>query len=702
MMRSILTVGLALLLTSQSDLACAQWVQANGPYQPSTGILKNITSIGGNIYVFDQHSGLYITTDDGNSWLLTSNQFLNGQLYSLSSAGSTLYAGTYSGVSASNNNGGSWTTDTVGMGDALIYGFCTNGTTLYAAGMDSTGRFGAVYVSSDGAASWTSIGTFYSIPAILAVSGPKLLMAYNSPQSAVLSTTDNGAHWIADTAGMVPQSIYALLDDGPYVFAAGYLAVYRSTDHGSSWSIANSGLVGHHVIALAQSGTVLIAGTMEGLIFRSTDSGSSWNPTTVSFSPTPSMQFSVSGNTVFAATDSSGVFRSSDQGATWKNVNPGGEIFARTTSVCSGDSNIFVGVPGLGVFSSTDDGANWHSISSLSSYYLNYEKYLDYPLAAHNDDLYVGTPNGVYAFDKITGYSQVSVNSGLPTGIVTNLLVNDDNIYVSFTNELFRSNNNGISWVLADNNFNYYYKDLTTDGTDLLVSGGGVDRSTDSGKNWIWMSDSLPPKKFNPYMQRVVAIGNDLYGANGPVFLSTNAGNSWFAIDSGMLGETSTAIIASGTHVFCGNDQGVFVLTDGQTMWRSISDGLPQGDSIFDLTIHGQTLIAITAEGVWRRPLSEVTSSVPAVQTHSDRIQNYPNPFSRSTTITFSSENEGYAKLTIVNLIGAQVAQLFSGELSAGEHSFMWSDPSGLPDGIYECILQMDGQVLRMPMILAR
>ena len=80
--------------------------------------------------------------------------------------------------------------------------------------------------------------------------------------------------------------------------------------------------------------------------------------------------------------------------------------------------------------------------------------------------------------------------------------------------------------------------------------------------------------------------------------------------------------------------------------------------------------------------------------------QSYPNPFSQSTTISFTSQS-GFADVSIVNLLGAQVAEIFSGELATGEHSFEWN-PNGMELGMYECIVQMNGQIKQMPIILSR
>jgi hypothetical protein len=49
-----------------------------------------------------------------------------------------------------------------------------------------------------------------------------------------------------------------------------------------------------------------------------------------------------------------------------------------------------------------------------------------------------------------------------------------------------------------------------------------------------------------------------------------------------------------------------------------------------------------------------------------------------------------------------EVTRLFSGELDAGEqHTFTWN-PVAMPDGMYECLLRMNGQVEKLPMVLVR
>ncbi len=62
-------------------------------------------------------------------------------------------------------------------------------------------------------------------------------------------------------------------------------------------------------------------------------------------------------------------------------------------------------------------------------------------------------------------------------------------------------------------------------------------------------------------------------------------------------------------------------------------------------------------------------------------------------------QTAGYAEVSIVNMLGVEVARLFSGELGAGEHSLSWSNPTSLPDGMYECLVRMNGQVETLPVV---
>jgi len=81
--------------------------------------------------------------------------------------------------------------------------------------------------------------------------------------------------------------------------------------------------------------------------------------------------------------------------------------------------------------------------------------------------------------------------------------------------------------------------------------------------------------------------------------------------------------------------------------------------------------------------------------------QNYPNPFNPSTTISFSLPISSDVSLTILNLLGEEVATVASGHHSAGTHNVQW-DATGHPSGVYFYKMQAGSYVETRRLILIR
>jgi flagellar hook assembly protein FlgD len=79
----------------------------------------------------------------------------------------------------------------------------------------------------------------------------------------------------------------------------------------------------------------------------------------------------------------------------------------------------------------------------------------------------------------------------------------------------------------------------------------------------------------------------------------------------------------------------------------------------------------------------------------------YPNPLTQSTKISFTLPESGEADVTIVNLLGSEVARLFSGTLSAGAHSFEW-DAGQASAGTYFCALRTINGVQRVALVVEK
>jgi hypothetical protein len=80
---------------------------------------------------------------------------------------------------------------------------------------------------------------------------------------------------------------------------------------------------------------------------------------------------------------------------------------------------------------------------------------------------------------------------------------------------------------------------------------------------------------------------------------------------------------------------------------------------------------------------------------------NYPNPFNPTTTIEYVLPHATDVSLTVLNILGEEVATLAGGERTAGLHSVQW-EASGNPAGVYFCRLKAGKSVATMKMLLLR
>jgi hypothetical protein len=286
----------------------------------------------------------------------------------------------------------------------------------------------------------------------------------------------------------------------------------------------------------------------------------------------------------------------------------------------------------------------------------------------------------------------------------------------------------------------------------------GINRSTDSGVSWSDVQlNNLGVQSNN--VSSLVTLGPKLFaGTDSGIFVSTNLGNTWNESDFGIplgtdQGNTVLNFAIIGSNIFVGMEySGVFRSTDSGVTWLAVSPIISDTGSVTVFNV-GQDLFALagpnrysisdgglflstdlgfswkqiyngapinyyggfnppdadgylflgTESGVWRRPLSDFgissVSQTPSVA--QPKIQSYPNPFSQSTEIAFTSATAGYADVSVVNILGAPVAHMFSGELDAGEHEFAW-DAEGMSPGSYWCVVRMGDNVERIALSVER
>ena len=83
-------------------------------------------------------------------------------------------------------------------------------------------------------------------------------------------------------------------------------------------------------------------------------------------------------------------------------------------------------------------------------------------------------------------------------------------------------------------------------------------------------------------------------------------------------------------------------------------------------------------------------------------LSNYPNPFNPETNIRFSVPENGYASLKVFNMLGQEVATLFSGIAQAGHYISMTFNGSRFASGVYFSRLQYDGKSIVQRMLMTK
>ena len=397
--------------------------------------------------------------------------------------------------------------------------------------------------------------------------------------------------------------------------------------------------------------------------------------------------FAVSDTNIFAGT-SLGVFLSTDYGNSWRAVNsglPGNPLYptypivnALAVSPASGgagSTNLFAAVVNAGVFLSTNNGTSWNAINTG----LPHPQYGIFALAIIGNYLFAGTDeDGVYRSTN-NGMSWSAASSGLPTYPnasshfveIVAVAVSGTSLFASAEQHgNFLSTNLGTSWIEVDsglpidqdagNSYPTNASCFAVSGTNLfagintLVGGGEVFISTNDGVNWKAAS------RVSYENVSVFALSDtNLFAGTqlGGVFLSTNNGTSWTAVNVGWTNANVTSLAVSGGYLLSGN---------GETTFPS-------------------------AGGIWRRPLSEMITSVPRlpsdVPMHYSLHQNYPNPFNPSTTISFDLPSRSSVSLKVYDILGKEVSTVVSEELQAGTYTRQWN-ASGFASGVYFYRLQ--------------
>ncbi len=260
-------------------------------------------------------------------------------------------------------------------------------------------------------------------------------------------------------------------------------------------------------------------------------------------------------------------------------------------------------------------------------------------------------------------------------------------------NFIKKTTNGGVSWSLvhmpvSSTMWELYFVNSSTGfavGINVNSDSTYVYKSTNSGTNWQ-VFKGLSKK----YPGMSVVDQNNIYlcGYDGDFIKTNNGGTSW---EYTMVDNTTTLndiiFINNTTGYVCGINGKVHATFNGGANWQSQSPGT--NSSLTRVAFLGGSNETGYITGGNGSIYKTTNGGISGIQTIGNEVpngfslkQNYPNPFNPTTNIRIQMPKEGFAKLTVFDVTGKEVAVLVNEDLKAGEYNVDFN-ASNLTSGIY-------------------
>ena len=690
-------IFLALVVLFRPDDCLAQWVNI-APEIRVTGLAVTDSIV----FASTENCGVYRSTNGGLDWTPVNRGLTSIHVNCIGAQGTVLYAGTIDGVFRTTNLGDSWIPANDGMRGREIFTVGFSGTDVIA-GTDYIGPLRSV---SQGR-TWFSIGDTsmnmnrMDVSCVAAFGNVIILGSCALPRgnghSGIWITKDNAITW--STAKPVSMIWALTVRDSVIIAAVDEDGLWGSADTGRTWQRKDSTRLRSRVTCLSvasDSARSILAGTLDGHVYRSIDDGEQWEDVgTTHLGRWVTSVAMLKDGTVLAAMYDAGVFRcdprigrlvESNAGLKYVDVS---HVVVSTLRQWSGIQNVYIGTNGTGLFGSVNRGDTWKSKSGFSSNEVT-------ALAAEPQALYTAVADSGLYFSGVNDFTWTIINQGLPEKNVGALVVlpagsNHAGAVLAGTRShgVVRSANHGGSWdavpvgsfpveassiAVLKNTLFLGLRSLTGDSISIHLS-------TDGGDSWTQQYADAPAtgsiRGFAADWPVVTAITG-----SGGYLISSDSGRTWVQSVPSVTGRTFLSLDAYRWNFYVGTDSGIYVISRYGGVWVPINDGLP-AKRISALGVEDEFLYVGTEQGVWRRPLLQVTGAdTPAQPSVVVVEQNYPDPVTSYTTIPVRLARREFLSLKIYDALGRTVATLASEERPAGPSLFRWN-AAGLPAGTY-------------------
>jgi Secretion system C-terminal sorting domain len=398
----ILKIGATLYMGTSDDLFSSTdngltWTRSRF-YQ---GVFS-LTSSGSNIYAGSVNNTVYISNDNGANWDLKGNGIKKGSIYTLNLMGSTLLAGTAGSLYASTNNGDTWKASNKGLSDFPMQAIAPNQTSTLAGS-----GYGELFASSDNGANWTTINNNLNNLGVYSLDtfGGKF---FASVGIDIYQSANNGVNWTLINSGLEApivnnsskSSTFSLAPNATNLFAGNVNGVYLFKPNTNTWTqlpknvmdedwqVGKLTINGENMYAAGLTFRVAnnVFSTSYG-IFQSTNNGNNWRRILTSSNQVGNVVNS--GSKILASTYGGGIIVSDNNGNSWTEAN-NGLTNLKTSNLLKYGNILFTTAYRGGIFYSTNDGNNWRSAND------GLPTKIIYKLSVSGNYLLVGTDMGIF------------------------------------------------------------------------------------------------------------------------------------------------------------------------------------------------------------------------------------------------------------------------------------------------------------------
>jgi photosystem II stability/assembly factor-like uncharacterized protein len=451
--------------------------------------------------------------------------------------------------------------------------------------------------------------------------------------------------------------------------------VVISSDIGASWQVMANAIGTDLYATDVQDTTTIISVGPGGGLETSTDGGQTW---TIGSSGNRDRINSVSvtpGKNAIAVGTGGFGYRHAAGSSAWL-IEPGQFASTMYTSTMVSDSVGVAAGSGGSVYRTTDGGASWAGVSSGITQTL-------YGSTVHNGSFFLVGSGGTILRSSDDGVTWSSLSSGTTSRLRSITFAHATlAVAVGFDSTIIRSTDGGLSWSSVSSPINTFFLAVCFgDSSNGFIGGAPLDaglpptllRTSDGGLTWEVRYNLSAPPSANPFaffdIYTIAYRSSTEYimgSIEGAVFHTTDLGESWNQLLTGTM-------------------QTVTSLQWLHDRWIAVGSGGMILESPTDSTVVRVQNVA--PRSIPRDPLL---------------VSAYPNPFNPSTMIQFSSLENGRGIVTVYNMIGQKVTDIFDGMLTRGQTMHAQLDAASFSSGMYVIRFTQGKHLRSLKLLLVR